>query len=325
MTIGNYEIGYFNDAMNTNYYDLIGDIHGQYDKLVDLLNRLGYEAARKTFRHPDGRKVVFLGDYVDRGPRIRDTLHLVRGMVDAGDAVAIMGNHEFNAVAYATPDGEGGYLRQHKPNNVHQHAATLRDFAGKETEWTEWLNWFRRLPMFLDLGGVRAVHACWDERGLTLVQGTPLVEDDFLHLAARKGTVEHETVETILKGPELALPQGASFRDKENIPRHNVRTRWWNLRAGLTLGDITMPLPTEVALPLTQDHIDRLPQYHPEAAPVFFGHYWMPPTLPREPLGVNLVCLDYSAGLGPHPMTAYRWNGEALPLAENFVTGKEGV
>ncbi len=71
-------------VMNAQTYDLIGDIHGHYDKLVALLSRLGYRDDGEAHRHPEGRKVIFLGDYIDRGPKIREVLHTVRGMVDAG-------------------------------------------------------------------------------------------------------------------------------------------------------------------------------------------------------------------------------------------------
>lgn len=86
--------------MTPQAYDLIGDIHGQHEKLVTILRALGYRA-RGDFAgwsHPEGRKVIFLGDYIDRGPAVRAVLHDVRGMVEAGDALAIMGNHELYAI-----------------------------------------------------------------------------------------------------------------------------------------------------------------------------------------------------------------------------------
>ena len=97
--------------MKSMNYDIIPDIHGYHGKLLALLDNLGYRRHGGTHRHPEGRKVVFLGDFIDRGPEIREVLHTVRGMVDAGDAHAIMGNHEYNAICYATPDGKGGYLK----------------------------------------------------------------------------------------------------------------------------------------------------------------------------------------------------------------------
>ncbi|KJH72303.1 polynucleotide kinase-phosphatase [Aliterella atlantica] len=75
-------------------FDIIGDIHGCYDELAALLQKLGYEITESYYSHPQGRKAVFLGDLVDRGNRILDTLNLVRNMVVAGTALCVPGNHD---------------------------------------------------------------------------------------------------------------------------------------------------------------------------------------------------------------------------------------
>lgn len=73
-------------------FDIIGDIHGCRSELDTLLRKLGYDIENK--RHPDGRKVVFLGDLVDRGPDIPGVLRLVMDFVQAGAALCVPGNHE---------------------------------------------------------------------------------------------------------------------------------------------------------------------------------------------------------------------------------------
>ena len=84
-------------------FDIIGDIHGCCDELTALLQQLGYQITTGStdsfwssfiYRHPQGRKAVFLGDLVDRGPRILDTLKLVHNMVEAGTALCVPGNHD---------------------------------------------------------------------------------------------------------------------------------------------------------------------------------------------------------------------------------------
>jgi len=83
-------------------FDIIGDVHGCYDELRELLAQLGYRveevagADGPAFRvsHPEGRRVVFLGDLVDRGPGITGVLRLVVDMVQAGVALCVPGNHE---------------------------------------------------------------------------------------------------------------------------------------------------------------------------------------------------------------------------------------
>src|SRR6188508_3030472 len=99
-------------------YDIIGDIHGHYDKLTALLKTLEWTQGKNgSWRHPEGRQALFLGDYIDRGPEIRRVLRLVRRMCDEGHALAIMGNHEYNAVCYHTSDGNGDYLRRRISKN----------------------------------------------------------------------------------------------------------------------------------------------------------------------------------------------------------------
>ena len=88
--------------------DFIGDIHGHYDELVVLLKKLGYEERCGAYRYPgNARTAVFLGDYIDRGSQVRETVNLVRAMRDAGSAVALMGNHEFNALSFWHENGDG--------------------------------------------------------------------------------------------------------------------------------------------------------------------------------------------------------------------------
>src|SRR4051794_37224357 len=75
-------------------FDIVGDIHGCAGELELLLAELGYAEVGGAYAHPDGRKAVFVGDLVDRGPRIVDSLRLVKAMVDAGAAICVPGNHD---------------------------------------------------------------------------------------------------------------------------------------------------------------------------------------------------------------------------------------
>ncbi|CAN5656360.1 metallophosphoesterase [soil metagenome] len=311
-------------VMKTQLYDLIGDIHGHQDKLIALLNRLDYRKAENTWKHLEGRKVIFLGDYIDRGPKIREVLHTVRGMVDSGDALAIMGNHELNAVLYATPRVGGGHLREHEAKNVKQHAATLKAFEHHEAEWAEWLHWMKRLPMFLELGELRAVHAAWYDEHIEFLRNKSLLDHDFLHAVGTKNTREYEAVEFALKGPELDLPVGIIYRDKENTERYKIRARWWNIAEAETLGDLVMPQPmAELTEPVGDLHRINLANYPKEAPPVFVGHYWMPPNALKQPLAENVAVVDFSAGIGTAPLYGYRWDGRPELKPEHFVTYDE--
>jgi len=69
----------------TTSFDIIGDVHGQFDKLVGLVSYMGYREVGGTWRHPS-RSVIFVGDLIDRGPKQLATVDLVRRMVEAGTA-----------------------------------------------------------------------------------------------------------------------------------------------------------------------------------------------------------------------------------------------
>jgi len=307
--------------MKPQSYDLIGDIHGQYDKLSALLFDLDYTPTGKTWSHADGRKVIFLGDYVDRGSKIREVLQTVRGMVDAGDALAIMGNHEFNLVTYHTKSSDGRWLRPHNERYNQQNLATRRTFADCPDELHDWLEWIKHLPITLELSDLRAVHACWDDRYIGKLPPGCFLDDDLLERAATAGTTEYDAAQTLLKGPELALPPGTKFIDKEGLSHSRIRVKWWGRTTQTTFGDATMPAPTVDLLrfPLADDAL-QIANYAPESKPVFFGHYWLPPHSPKQPLAPNIACLDFSAGL-EGPLVAYRWDGERELDACKMIVG----
>lgn len=93
-------------------YDIIGDIHGHARRLAQLLEKMEYRNVNGTYRHPDpDRMAIFVGDFIDRGPEIRETLSIVKHMVDNEAAHAVMGNHEYNALCFHTrkdTKGRGG-------------------------------------------------------------------------------------------------------------------------------------------------------------------------------------------------------------------------
>ena len=85
-----------NKKSETGPFDIFGDVHGCYDELCALLGKLGYsvDKTNHTAVPPQGRKAVFLGDLCDRGPKNVDVLRLAMGMVQAGNAYCVAGNHD---------------------------------------------------------------------------------------------------------------------------------------------------------------------------------------------------------------------------------------
>ncbi len=307
-------------------FDLIGDIHGYADELTALLALLGYRRSGDSYQHPT-RRAIFLGDFIDRGPKIKEVLGIVRPMVESGAALAVMGNHEFNALAFHTPhrDRPGEYLRPHAPKNVNQHQATLDQI--EPTEFGDYLRWFRSLPLWLDLEGLRVVHACWDCELLWTIDkklnGSSTINDDFLHEACDQKNFLYHAVDVVLKGKEAKLPAGITFLDKDGHERDSIRTKWYLPSLGQTYQDYALQSnPIECKLALPDNVIAAARPYPPGSKPVFVGHYWLSAAQP-EILASNVACLDYSVAKGGM-LCAYRWNGESTLDNANFVTVSAG-
>lgn len=297
--------------MTPQAYDLIGDIHGQHEKLVTILRALGYRA-RGDFAgwsHPEGRKVIFLGDYIDRGPAVRAVLHDVRGMVEAGDALAIMGNHELYAILNEA-DGT-------KPPP--ELRATQGQFAGRELEWAGFVAWMGTLPLFIDLGEVRAVHACWDARVIADLRGQSDLTPELLEACPMRNSRERKAVDRLLDGPVLPVPDDALVLNSKGMPLSKVRVRWWNLPISpYAVSDLVLPESLGGRGTIEPDALVGVPDYPADDPPVFFGHYWLPMEHRKAPLTPNLACLDFSAGRGDAPLVAYRWDGEQILSEAKF-------
>jgi hypothetical protein len=121
-----------------------------------------YAESQGMFKH-DTRKAIFVGDFVDCGPEQREVLRIARNMCEAGTAHAVLGNHKLNAIAWATSNGDGGYLRRRSEKNASQHLKFLRQLDEGSHEYKNAIAWFRQLPVWLELPGLRVVHACWHE------------------------------------------------------------------------------------------------------------------------------------------------------------------
>lgn len=298
--------------------DFIGDIHGHADKLEVLLTKLGYAIKNGSYYHSE-RKVLFVGDYIDRGPKIRETLQLVKAMVDSGNAIALMGNHEYNAICFHFPETEGGHLRKHLIKNVVQHVKTLEQFQNMQSEYEMYLDWFKTLPVFYETDEFRAVHACWDQTNInylkTILPDARLT-DELIYKSAKKGTDLYNAVDETLKGKEIPLPAGKKFTDKDGTDRTKIRIRWWEDPTKGTYESLTVK-PIEELPDTPIENIRHTTYYDRNQKPVFFGHYWLEgqPSLFQN----NICCLDYSVakdGL----LVAYSFDGERELKEEKLVS-----
>jgi hypothetical protein len=166
--------------------DIIGDIHGMYARLVSMLDALGHRRTAGRWMHAENRRIVFVGDYVDRGARAAEVVALARELCEQRVALALAGNHDTNAIALATRARDrafdaadawrqaraqlaagGGaapaptaWLRPHDARNLAQHRDTVLAFESAAA-YEACVRHFMTLPRYLEPPRLRAVHAAW--------------------------------------------------------------------------------------------------------------------------------------------------------------------
>ena len=111
-------------------FDIVGDVHGCFDELVELVSKLGYEVTTANEAYavtaPEGRRLVFVGDLVDRGPGTVQVLRLISSMVESGQAFCVPGNHDIKLVRA---------LRGKDVKRTHGLAETMEQLEGETSEF----------------------------------------------------------------------------------------------------------------------------------------------------------------------------------------------
>lgn len=315
--------------------DIIGDIHGYADKLIGLLEQLGYVHNGECYMPPEGHRALFIGDLIDRGSQQLATLEIVFAMLDADVADAVMGNHEYNALAFATLDPHdvlypndnntpARYLRSHSEVHTRQHEAFLAEIPFGSDLHHYWLQRFYEIPLWLETEYGCFVHACWDVDSMAVLK--PLLTADncltpnALIKTSQKGSIYYDALERVLKGVETALPEGLVMVDKDGAERTQVRVRWWldelNTRPIHEIARAPASGLAQIPADAMAENIDFAIKTH---KPVFVGHYWL--TGSPEPLSIQVICTDYSAAVDSGYLTCYQLDTtKPLPLhADNFV------
>lgn len=300
--------------------DFIGDIHGHFDALLELLKVLGYERKNGTYSHPE-RIAVFVGDYIDRGPRIKETLELVQSMQEKKSAIALMGNHEFNFLCYNHTDENGIPHRANSEKNTNQCCETIKALKDPD-DLRKYLEWMASLPIAIEAPDFRAVHAQWEDSAIAHLRQSGIQKFDQEGLRRlHKNQSLLISCELLLKGYEETLPEHLHFTDHEGNLRSESRVKWWNAKMPNKLGDILASLPREQAEKDISGFKLSLKDFYPRSEkPVFFGHYWMRP-IEFGLTAPNACCVDFSIakeGL----LVAYRFSGEKTLLSENLVANR---
>lgn len=234
-------------------------------------------------------------------------------MIDSG-ALAVMGNHEFNALRYdATKDSTlSGGLRR-----------TLEEFATTEEEWTEYLGWFRSLPLFLELGALRIVHAVWDDRHIATARRSQSRDSAFWANALNPESEVGRAINIILNGWQVTLPGQTHVEEFEGSTRSFMRVAWWLNEGPMTFRRASLPFdPSLPDIEISNEVAGQLPGYGEAEPPVFIGHYALPPDLTPWPQKDNIACVDYRAAKRG-PLVGYRWDGEPKLIPSKFVSSAD--
>lgn len=304
-------------------YDIIGDVHGHAPLLKKLLLELGYKKTPDGYSHPS-RKAVFVGDFINRGPQIRKTLNTIRTMVENGNALAILGNHEINTIITHLEDKKGAPLVKPPVKNLLSAIKTINEFANHPDEWQDHLKWLRTLPLFLELGGIRVVHACWSDNAVEYLKNNlpkgKIKKGVFRNIHKNNGSELARNVWLLTKGVNFKMPGDLKIITNKGISPRSFRMRWWEQPAGKTFEELSFEskfrLPSYTVPPEILP--DSIPYPH-DAPIVFFGHYCRKngPHIIKP----NICCLDTCIA-NSNSLLAYQWNGESFLIKENLIKVK---
>jgi hypothetical protein len=305
-------------------YDIIGDVHGHASMLKKLLLKMGYVKANGSFSHPS-RKAIFVGDFINRGPEIRKTIKLIRAMVENGHAQAILGNHELNAIIYHLKDKEGLRFVKEPHKYFLSLFKTIDEYSLNSLEWKEQLRWMRSLPLYLDLGEIRVVHACWSDSAIEIIDSIReegrIRKKTFKKIQKNSNSELNKSIWLLTKGVNLKMPGDLKIVNNKGISPRSFRTCWWEKPANKTFKQ--MSFESKYELPAYTIPIEILPitYPYPKDAPIlFFGHYCRS----KGPfiLKSNVCCVD-SCVTGSKTLLAYQWDGEKKLSEKKLISVKE--
>ena len=288
-------------TLDTENIDIIGDVHGEFDALLNLITILGYN---RNGEHPENRKLVFVGDLVDRGPDSLSVVYLVEEWIQRGNAYAVLGNHELNLLI---PDDDDPSRPSLKSGNHWFHGLEEDMISSKSerkqpnykaiiqkqrlasAEDRERITRFLlSLPLALESKHCRIVHSCWHDESIDALrsESKPLMDlyteyrskilkmpnNDNLSLLKQN----KNPIKIITSGLEEKLGPTEKPYVTGGKERFTKRSKWWKDYDG--------------------------EQY------VFFGHYWRTREAQKD-LPEELLHLDDKKNIPPlfEEDTPYAW------------------
>jgi len=301
-----------------NPLDIVGDVHGESEALDDLMRQLGYAPDGS---HPEQRKLVFVGDLVDRGLDSYGVVKRVQRLVQNGHALCILGNHEINLLLDDVKDGSGWFFDERYQQDRRNYGRFVRTPQEDKPAIRRFLG---SLPVALVRRDIRVVHAAWTRLAIEAVKsvtcGKAAAQYKMWNHAARSSAQatgllarylhEKKTWADHLESETSPPPFLTAFAEFE------VMQQMVNPLKVLTSG-VEVPAPEPFFAGNRWRFSDRVSWWdeYDEDTPVVFGHYWRllaPLKLRNTPRYTqlfknipplawfgkrhNVFCVDYSVG-----------------------------
>lgn len=215
--------------------DIIGDVHGEIDALSSLMSHLGYDSRGK---HPEGRRLVFVGDLTDRGPDSPAVVGLVQRLVETGRAQCVLGNHDLNILLNEPKHDNHWFFGEESAldGSGEPTPAILADDAIRQ----QVREFFKSLPLVLERADLRVVHACWDDSMVEIARQSndvvALYNEQVAMIDARHNDMPLDEIDQGLEdqnlNPVKVLTSGKERRVATPFKaagklRYEERVNWW--------------------------------------------------------------------------------------------------
>ena len=339
--------------------DIVGDIHGEFDALCTLLGHLGYDDQGS---HPEGRSLVFVGDFCDRGPNSPAVFALAKRLITSGKAVAVLGNHEINLLRNDPKDGSGWFFDERQQRDQDKYAPFFRPTIAARNEILDLVS---TLPIALEREDLRVVHAAWLDEPINAARQLPMgsvrqAYDEWEQLA------QHKAQSTDLaQRMQAELSQwGRDLEDRNHKPPflHAQAEHESNKQMLNPLKVLTSGVERKGSAPFFASgkwrFVERVGWWddYAQITPVVVGHYWRRVTpIDRSAVGKgdpdlfgaieplrwhgkhgNVFCVDFSVGgrwaerkkgtaeKSDYKLAALRWPERTLQFDDGQQAMTEG-
>lgn len=263
--------------LHSGKIDLIGDIHGEIEALLNLLAHLGYD---EDGIHTEGRKLVFVGDLCDRGPDTPKVLKTVKRLVEKGGAQMVLGNHELNLLQGKPKDGAGWFFKEREIKDKNYEPFVRVE----DTDREELLEFVSKLPIALENEELRVVHAAWLSEKVEHIRNIALGNAGEVY-----NTIEKQIDESIRDSGLLAAYHNEQdiWGDAQEDPTYDdipflAKTSEYNLAHQMNnpLRVLTSGVEQKCQLPFYAGgkwrFVERYTWWdrYEEDIPVVVGHFW---------------------------------------------------